>query len=207
MADTSGLWLSISDIAKRKGVSKQTISEKVAKLGDKIEIRPGKNRTKLINLAQYDRLVGEIADLGKELAAETARQAQAAPVMEADQPLDLAPLAPAPYSTAQADRARYESELKKLDLAERRGQLVAISDLTEALASVGDTIAQILARLPLRADDVSAATGKDGIAGCRVALKTIAFDMSAAITTALRGLEHAALAAEANGPLTFDVVD
>lgn len=204
MAD-DGLWLSISALAKRKGVTKQTISERVTALetAGKIETRRGEHRAKLVNVAQYDLAVGEVTDLSKEQAADTARltRPDELPLIEP------APRGPSEFTQAQTSRALYDTELKKLELGERRGLLVAIVKLTEAINRAADAIVQVIDRLPLFAAEVAAAVAKDGEAGARTILKTIALALRAEITKALRGIEGEGIAEEANGPITVEVPD
>lgn len=84
---TAGLWLSISEIARLKGKTRQAIAKRVAALAEDglLETRPGENGTKLVNLAQFDRAVGEVGDAIKEGAAETRAEmegrASASPVL------------------------------------------------------------------------------------------------------------------------------
>jgi DNA-binding IscR family transcriptional regulator len=68
-----GLWLSISEIARLKGVSRQAIAKRIGSLTAHglLDVQPGQNGSKLINLAQFDRAVGEVGDAIKEGAAET----------------------------------------------------------------------------------------------------------------------------------------
>ena len=42
--DDPALWISISELARRKGISQQSVSERISRLGDKIELRPGRGR-------------------------------------------------------------------------------------------------------------------------------------------------------------------
>ncbi|QRM55136.1 winged helix-turn-helix domain-containing protein [Sinorhizobium sp. BG8] len=112
-----GVWVTIADLAKRKGVSRQTVHERVARLEkDGLLATRRDGRSKLVELATYDRAVGQAGDAFRESGAETKRKAAAA---------DAAPV-PAPLRDAQAERAQYEAKLKALDYAERTGQLLPI---------------------------------------------------------------------------------
>jgi DNA-binding IscR family transcriptional regulator len=68
-----GLWLSISEIARLKDKSRQAIAKRVEALVEagKLQTKPGEGGTKLVNLAQFDRAVGEVGDAVKEAAAAT----------------------------------------------------------------------------------------------------------------------------------------
>lgn len=113
--DDGGVWVSVADLAKRKNVTRQSASERVAKLeraGLIVTRRDG--RSKLVELATYDRAVGQVGDGAREQAAETKRDAA------------REPQASGPLRDAQAERATYDAKLKALDYAERTGQLVAV---------------------------------------------------------------------------------
>ena len=76
---SSGLWVSITQLAELKGVGKPWISERVKALESAGRIRTKiEGRSKLVNLAQYDRAVGETGDAVKEGAAATRAEAEGA---------------------------------------------------------------------------------------------------------------------------------
>jgi phage terminase large subunit GpA-like protein len=131
-----GLWLSVSQIAERKGVTKQTISEKIAKMvaAGTLSPRPGKGKAKLVNLAEYDRLLGETTDLAREQGAQTKRAGAVS---------DGVPRDPT-YTARQAERAGYEAELKRLDLEERLGQVRKVEDIEAAAVKCGEAVVRIL---------------------------------------------------------------
>lgn len=117
-SDVAGVWVTITELARRKGVSKQSIAEKVSRLENEGRIttrREGNKR--LVELASFDYAVGQIGDAFKELAAETGRDLRLA---------DGQALAQSGLRDAQADRARYDAQLKALELAERQGLVVPL---------------------------------------------------------------------------------
>lgn len=170
-----GLWVSGSELAKLKGVTKQTVSEKIARLVEagKLELRPGKGKAKLINVAAYDRAVGETTDLSRQQGAQT-KAAGADP----STPRDLT------FTRHQADKAGYEAELKRLDLEERLGHLRAVADIEAAAIVCGESVVRLVDQLVLRADEIAAAVAKDGVTGARATLKTIQFDLRTKIAEA-----------------------
>lgn len=170
-----GLWISGSELAKLKGVTKQTVSERVARLVDagKLEIRPGKGKTKLINVAAYDRAVGETTDLSRQQGAQT-KAAQG----------DQATARDPSFTKHQADKAGYEAELKRLDLEERLGRLRSVDEIEAATIQCGEVVVRLVDQLVLRADEIAAAVAKDGVTGARGALKAIQFDLRTKIAEA-----------------------
>lgn len=170
-----GLWLSISEIARLKGKSRQATAKRIASLAANglLDIRPGENGTKLVNLAQFDRAVGEVGDAIKEGAAETRAEIEAAD----------APTSPA-LRDHQARAAQYAADLKFLDLEERLGRLVPVIEVEDAAAKCAEATVRIIDRLPTYADSIASAVGKDGPAGARAKLKEIARELRSGIAEA-----------------------
>jgi hypothetical protein len=184
-----GLWLSISEVARLKGKSRQAIAKRVAALvaHGLLDARPGKNGTKLINLAQFDRAVGEVGDAIKEGAAETRAEIEAVE-------------SPA-LRDHQARAAQYAADLKFLDLEERLGALVPVVEVEEAAAKCAEATVRIIDRLPTYADSIASAVGKDGPAGARAKLKEITREIRQAIAEA-----HGELARKAE-PMMLELAD
>lgn len=172
-----GLWLSVSEIARQKGKSRQAIAKRVDSLVEAglIETRPGDGGTKLVNLAQFDRAVGETGDAFKETAAETRAES------EAD---EVSPASPV-LRDHQSRAAKYSADLKFLDLEERLGRLLPVEVLKEAGIKAGESIVRIIDRLPTYADVISNASVKDGPQGARGVLKEVARELRAAIAEAM----------------------
>src|SRR3954453_4362832 len=81
-----GLELSVSALARLKGVKRQTIAERLARLEEQGLIssrRQGKS--KLVRLAEWDTVTSEHSDLSRLAGAETAKAARGA--VAADDPL------------------------------------------------------------------------------------------------------------------------
>jgi len=183
----AGLWVSVSDLAARKGVTKQTISERVAKLvrDGLIETKPGPGRAKLVNLAAYDKAVGETGDAAKAIGALTKatiraqEQGEAAPSSGGDHVL----------AREQARRAAYEADLAKLRLDEKLGRLLPIEDVEASMVRCAEALTRAFDQLPTRADDLAAAVAKDGVNGARAFLKVVARDTRAVLAKEMRLLD------------------
>src|ERR1700722_2422398 len=140
-ADDPALWVSISELARRKGISPQSVSERIARLGAKIELRPGRGRERLVNIAQFDQVTGENSFLPQTAAAATVR-------MLAENPLALAQ--PAASSAAPGGRAisdvprekvLYDTGLTALKFAEARSEVLPIGGehgIEQATRELGD---------------------------------------------------------------------
>lgn len=164
---TDAGWVSISELARLKGLGKAAISERVAGYIAKglLSTRPGKGKVKLVNLAAFDRVAGETTDLAKVTGAETRRQ-HAAPIP----PPPSDPLAPI-YTAEQARHMAYKAESAKLDLEERQGKILLVADVTAAITLAGEALARAIDQMPSLADDLAAAVAQTGAAGARTLLK------------------------------------
>ncbi|MBB4590181.1 DNA-binding Lrp family transcriptional regulator [Rhizobium leguminosarum] len=110
---SDGVWLTIAELAKRKGISRQSASERINRLEqDGLIATRRVGRSRQVELATFDRAVGQTGNAFREQGAETKRETTEQPT--------------AALRDAQTQRAQYESKLKALDYAERTGQLVPI---------------------------------------------------------------------------------
>lgn len=165
---TDAGWVSVSELARLKGLSKAAVSERVAKFirGGQLSTKPGKGKIKLVNLAAFDRIAGETTDLSKTTGADTRKQNAGPPAL----PPNADPLAPV-YTAEQARHMAYKAESAKLDLEERQGKIVAIAAVDAALAKAGDALVRVIEQLPAMADDLAAAVAQSGASGARALLK------------------------------------
>jgi len=189
-AGGGGVWVTCAELATRKGVSRQAVAKRVSQLERDGKIhtrREGKNR--LVELAAYDRAVGEVGDAVKEQSAAAARSASKVPAALRD---------------AQADRARYEAQLKALDLAERMGGLLPIRGkhgIEEAAKEIGLALARDADGLMRYADDIASAVSKHGVAGARRVLKEIGMRFRKTFADSLTKIANSGREAEASGPI------
>jgi hypothetical protein len=123
-ADASGLWVSISELARIKGKSKQGVSKRVKRLVDSqlLETRPGDGGEILVNRVAYDRAIGEHTDPAQALrnpgldidgAEASAPSTSPAPPSGEPQPKSKG------YLAHKETSAAYQAENDRLDLEER----------------------------------------------------------------------------------------
>ena len=176
--DAAGLWMTISDLARARGVSKQAASKRVERFEAQklIETRIGPRGTKLVNVAQFDRAAGEATDAVREL---NGKGSNAEPEPSRDPVL----------AKEQARRAAYDADLKKLDLDERLGKLLPIDEVEAAMVRCAEALAQAINQLPSRADDLAAAVAKEGTTGARAFLRALSRDLLAKLAKEMRLLE------------------
>ena len=168
------MW-TVSEIAARDRVSKQAVSKKVRELVDAglaVE-RDANGHVKKLNVVEYDLLRGRTDDPSKAQAPGRVVPA-AKPVDDEDS-----------YKEALRTKTWHESERLRLDLEERRGQLVRVDAVTDAVVACATSITAIVDRLPNVADDLVAAVSREGVHGVRVALKQLSAKLRVDIAEAL----------------------
>jgi hypothetical protein len=202
--DDPALWISISELARRKGISQQAVSDRISRLGDKIELRPGRGRERLVNIAQFDQLTGDTSFLPQTASAATVR-------MLTDEPLAPAnPAAPGgkTISDVQREKLLYDTGLTALKYAEARGEVLPIDGehgIEQASREIGDAFRQAVGRLHMRAAEAVAIGAKDGVVGMRALLKSAERDILRSLATALAAIGDKGKAIEATGGFAVDL--
>lgn len=173
-APPDGLWMTISDIARSKGVSKQAISKRVDRFvaAGALATRKGARGAVLVNLAAYDRAAGEVGDAIREMA-------QAATTSQPD----------ASLAREQARRISYQADLAEMDREERRLNLLRADDVVASMTRCAEKLVSAIDRIPSRAGDITAAVAREGEQGARSFLKTLAHEIRVLLARELRMLE------------------
>ncbi|CUT12524.1 hypothetical protein BF49_3604 [Bradyrhizobium sp.] len=186
----AGLWVSISELAGLKGVKKQSISEKVSRLVEagRLTVRPGKGKTKLVNLAQYDLAVGEVGDGARELGAAT----KAANVRRSPAATSAPQTDSGRYRDEQARDKAYTADLKFIELERARGNLLQVAEFDFAAENAAARIADICDGLMAQDSELTAIAMKEGENGMRSALKRIVRSQREAIVRAMKDMATAA---------------
>jgi DNA-binding MarR family transcriptional regulator len=180
MIDAEGLWATITELAKLRGVDKSAISRRVARLEGLglVKTRTGKGGTKLVNVAQFDRATAETTDAVRELNGK------------GTEPPPAAAAVPGPgdhvLAHEQARRAAYDADLKKLDLDERLARLLPTDAVEDAMAACAEAITRTIEQMPARAEENAAAVAKDGVAGSRAFLRGLARELRDQLARTLR---------------------
>ena len=86
---------------------------------------------------------------------------------------------------AKRDTETHRAELLRLDVDERRGEVVRVSKVVDALAAAGEKIVRIIDQLPMDADDLATSVARGGSQALRAALKEIARRMRTRIADSL----------------------
>jgi hypothetical protein len=201
--DDPALWISISELARRKGISQQAVSDRISRLGSKIELRPGRGRERLVNIAQFDQVTGENSFLPQTAAAATVR-------MLSDPLAPTQPVAPGgrTISDVQKEKLLYDTGLTALKYAEARGEVLPIGGehgIELASREIGDAFRQAVGRLHMRAAEAVAVGARDGVAGMRALLKSAERDILRSLATALAAIGDKGKAIEATGGFAVDL--
>ena len=175
--NAAGFWLSMTDLAKARGVSKPAISQNLRDWrGRGIMVATRKEgRQLLINVAEYDQARGEVGN--QAYAQEPERE---------DAP--RAPSADPVFSREQAREKGYAADLRKLQLAKELRVTVPVDRAEDELARVAEPIIKAIDRLPSRADDIASAIARDGVQGVRNELKVVAAELRNLIADGLHAL-------------------
>lgn len=147
MSDDPNVWLSISEIARQRGVSKVAVHKRVKAFVAQgaLATRPGPRNTVLVNVVAYDRLVKSETD-----PAQALRNAAAEP--------DAPQQAPSPgFAAHRAARESYQAENARLDLEERLGRLVDRDAVARTTMDVFRRFRDRMLSIPPRAADRLAA--------------------------------------------------
>lgn len=189
-----GLWLSVTELAAKKGVRKSTISEKVSRLvaDGRLTTKPGKGKAKLINLAAYDVAIGEVGDGAKEQGAAT-KAANA----DISRPADSGR-----FRDEQTREKAYTADLKYIELERVRGNLLAVAEFDAVAEDAASRIADICDGLQAQDSELTAIAVKDGENGMRAALKRITRAQRTAIVAAMRDMALTARARAASAAVS-----
>lgn len=194
-----GVWLTIAELARRKGVSKQAATKRVNRLVEegRLKVR-AEGRNRLVELATYDRLVGQVGDAFKEQAAATVRETRAE---KSPRQTTLEEVTQPGLRDAQTERAKYEARLKALDFAERTGQVVPLKGehgIEGALIKVSDQVVRHLGQPMQWVDEIMEASRK-GEPQLRRLLRHKIAELRRAIAEDLLKISGDAAQAEADG--------
>jgi DNA-binding Lrp family transcriptional regulator len=169
------LMMSVSDIARAKGVSKEAVSKRVKRFeADGLLQTEMRGQHKLVPLAEYDRLVGETTDFGR---VRRPAEAPASRRSTADDPV---------RAIEDARRARYQADREEIELKKLLGEIVLTADVVRSMTRCAEVMVRVIDALPRFAEEIAAAVAKDGVPGARGVLKQMAYEQRAKLAEELR---------------------
>lgn len=189
-APDAGVWLPIAELAELKGKARQTVWEKVTRLeaDGLLTTRQGPGGTRLVNVAEYDRVLGETTDFIKQQAALTRSLAEGSGSSDPT------------FFEAQRLKMKYEADLKGMEVALRRRELVRADDLRDAVDYTASAIVRLIDAIVQQADDVAAAVQKNGIRGAQQILKSVAYELKKRIADECQVIADRSIGSEGNLP-------
>jgi DNA-binding transcriptional ArsR family regulator len=165
--DDGLLMVSVTEAARIKGVAKQTISRKLARLEREGLVKTAqRGREKIFSLAQYDLAANEITEPARLVARATSTAIHGEPGADA-----AAAERDPTYTEELRRKAGFEADLKQLQLERERGRLLDVEDATNAMARCAEVIVRDIDQLPTFADDLMAAFNRGGVSALRDELK------------------------------------
>ena len=146
-------WVTISQLARLIGMSRQAVHKRVRKLeqDEKIEVRR-RGKSVLVDVSAFRSAVDATADPDR-----------------GDQPPS--------YSDAKRRKVEVELAIKEIELARRRGELLSVRDVETAAMAAGRRIAARLEGMTQWADELVSLAHKHGADGVRQFLKSKAGSM------------------------------
>jgi hypothetical protein len=173
-----GNWLTVAEVAAARDVSRPAVRQALKTLaarGSPVKTAR-RGATLLINIDDYDTKRGGALVAHRVIGEATKRRARASIAeLAGDHPV---------MAREQARKMRYEAELKRLELDRQLGKLIDAAELQQAALDCGATLASQIERIVMQAEAVYAVR-KDGVAGIRAALRSIARDLRASMAEAL----------------------
>ncbi len=152
-------WMSVSDIAGARGVSKQAVSKQLSRFGSRVPTRKDGIRL-MVDVDAYERVAGAETDPAQALRNRDVNAAAAQPVLPlatapAAQPKrDASQIAGAAFSVHRAKRESYDAELSRLALEKETGKLVPVEQVTDALVTCAQKLVRIIDALPGESEDL-----------------------------------------------------
>lgn len=181
---TDALRVTITELAQLKGVTRQAISKRLARLVDEGLITvEQRGRERLVRLAEWDALTDDVTDLAR-VAGHATRAARRG---ESEPDAAGAPRDPS-YTQELTRKARYDADLKEIELQRQRQELRSVAEVTDAATKIGEAMVRVIDMLPSRADDLATAVARGGPAAVRDQLRALARSMRGTIARELAAL-------------------
>lgn len=145
---SAALWVSISELARRKGKSKQAVSKRVKRLRDSgtITVREDGSEV-LVNIVEYDRAIGETTDPAQALrnpGLDILSTSLPSAAASEDEPTPRSK----GYLAHKENSAAYQAENDRLDLEERLGRTCDRADVETRTFAVFRRLRDRLLSLP-----------------------------------------------------------
>lgn len=176
------LEVSLSELAAMKGVTAQAISKRLKRLeAEGLITSHRRGRDRMVVLARWDQVTGETTDLSRAIGRSPAMPGAPDGVAPTGDQARRDPT----YTTELTRKARYDADLKELELEKQRGSLLAVRDVEDAMATAAGILVREIHLLTAHAEELAAAVGKNGSTGAREVLKRLEHQYRATVARAL----------------------
>lgn len=188
--------LTVTDAAKRFGVSKAAMSKKVAKLRASGALKPPAiqlnhlGHVTSIDAAHLEHVLAKFGDAGR-----SASQIEAQSPADQDLRPHAAPLKGS-LDEAKLREARIRAERAALELAEKRQQLCRVDRIDDAASEMAGILVEVLQLSLASVEELFGAADQDGLPGLRRALVQHVDAQRKALADALKARAETAPEAE-----------
>ena len=181
-------WVSVSELARRKGISKQAVHKTVGRLVEQglIQTKQGAGSSKLISFQAYEAAVGRTID---GIRAENGRASTPSTSQPSNTPVDarLTPSDKLVLSEQQARRTKIIADRQQILLETELKQLIRADEVSIAIDACAEVIIRSLDQLPTHADAL-VATAAEGVFAVRAKLKELGAELRKSMERALTNL-------------------
>ena len=168
-AASAAEFVTISELAKRLGVTIGPVSRRVARLeASGLLSARVEGARKLVDFAAFQAAVARVEDAPRAANGRLARGGSGAASAPADGPSLL---------SEQTRKAKAQADLAEMQVAKLRGELVEVAEIALAMEKAGGRLARGVDGIVSKADEWAAIVGREGSAGLRMALKAYAREL------------------------------
>jgi len=192
-------WISVTALAKERGVSQQAISKRIRSLSKRGQLPTRQiGKVLLIHRPTFEALAAATHDPAQDMRN---RHQRTVPALAAESPpkqleadIDAVPIdpqagesfsSPASYDAASAREKNAKAELAEIQLAERRAALIEVKDVAPTAGEIGIKLQQIVRGLSAKAGKIYAAGAVGGEESTHIVLRTIEDEMITQMQKAL----------------------
>ena len=176
-ADETLMWTP-GEVAERDGTSTQRVTSWVRRFAaaGQLEIqRDNKGRIAKFNIAQFDQLYERCWDLTRIRRGNKARVDKLADAAGSD--TEYAAVHDGSLTEARRRVTWLDVERRRLDLAQRKGELLTTESVVAATNEAGAVVVESIDGLDRNAEGLNEAAQRDGENGVRTLLRKIAHDL------------------------------
>lgn len=190
--------VTLAELARLKNVSRPAITKRIKRLeADGLIAVVSAGGNKRVDLAAYDKAVGDTGSAAHEQAAQTAKATKAAE-----------PEPSSAFRDAQTVKALADARRAQLDVAERLGNLAPIrgpGGVEEATIEIAHKLVAAIERLSGYSGELTSAARESSETGVRRVLRVMRDDLRNAMAEALAPMIEDGKAIEAAGGIEADL--